>query len=93
VILEGTCAKELALVEPAELVSHAALRLLADENPVVTLSYDWRLGPEITLAINVTAPDAEAAEALGAELLLASHPQLPLTTVTSVTGASTEGRA
>jgi hypothetical protein len=84
VVMEGTCAQELALVEPAELVSHAALRLLADENPVGSLSYDWRPGPEITLAINVTAPDAETAEALAAGLLLPVIPQPPLTTVTSL---------
>jgi len=84
VILEGTCAQELALVEPAELVSHAALRLLADENPAGSPSYDWRPGPQISLATNVTAPDAEAAEVLGAGLLLPVILRPPLTTVTSL---------
>jgi len=84
VILEGTCAQELALDEPAELVSHAALRVLSDENPGGSPSYGWQPGPEITLAITVTASDAEAAEALGAGLLLPLIPQGPLTTVTSL---------
>jgi hypothetical protein len=75
VILEASCAQELALVEPAELVSHAALRLLSDDNPGGSPSYDWRPGPEITLALNVTASDAGAAEALGAGLLLPLIPQ------------------
>jgi hypothetical protein len=84
VILEGTCAEELALVEPAELVSHAGLRLLGEQTPGGSPSYEWHPGPEITGAISVTAPDAETAEALGAELLLPVIPHPPLTTVTSL---------
>jgi hypothetical protein len=43
VILEGTCAEELALVEPAELVSHAELRFLEEQNPGGSPSYEWHM--------------------------------------------------
>jgi hypothetical protein len=69
------------------------VRQLAERNPGASLSYEWHAGSEITLAVNVMAPNAATAMVVGAALLLTVIPHPPKTMVTSFDARPSEGRA
>ena len=65
------------------MVSQAALEQLAERMPDSSLGYEWHADRDITLGINVTAPNAATAMVVGAALFWEVIPHPPKIVVTT----------